>query len=201
MPLFMSHLKDSCGNKFITAINKVLTNAPISAQQILESYSITTDMPDEEAFSAILNYSNDISFFVPVLSFAQGWPGKAYVYYFNEGNPWEGPCKDQASHILDVAYLFQNFREFMTPAQQSVATAFAGDVFKFCHGVAPWPAVTGIQDGFTARTYGPSSNKPAAGQVKQPYGGESERRAILCDNADQVPQDDLAKVLAVFRSL
>ncbi|RJE26204.1 Carboxylesterase [Aspergillus sclerotialis] len=201
MPLFMSHLKEGCGNNFVAAINKVLANVPTSAQQILESYGIKEDMPDEEAFSAILNYSNDISSFIPVLSFAEGWPGKAYVYYFNEGNPWEGPCKNKASHILDLAYLFQNFREFMTPAQQSVATAFAKDVFKFCHGVVPWPAVTGIQDGFTARTYGPSSNEPTVGQVKQAYGRESKRRTILCDNTDQVPQDDLAEVLSVFKSM
>lgn len=201
MSLFMSHLKEGCANKFFTALNRVLANAPTTAQQILETYKITENMPDEEAFSAILNYTNDISFFVPVLLFAEGWPGKAYVYYFNEGNPWEGPWKDRASHILDMAYLFQNFREFMTPAQQSVATTFAEDVFKFCHGVSPWPAVTGIQDGFTARTYGPSSNELTVGQVKQPCGGDSMRRSILFDNADQVPHDDLATILAVFKSM
>lgn len=182
-------------------MNTVLLHAPATVKQILEGYSIHRDMPDEDAFLAILNYVNDISFFAPVLSFARGWTGNAYVYYFNEGNPWDGPWKDRASHILDLAYLFQNFREFMTPAQQSVATSFAADVFKFCHGIAPWPVLAGIPDGFTARTYGPSSKEPTVGEVQQPYGRESMRRSILFDHADQVSLDDLAKVVEAFKAM
>lgn len=142
---------------------------------------------------------NDIFFLAPVLSISQGWTGNAYVYYFNEENPWEGPWKGRASHILDLAYLFQNYSEFQTPAQQAVGTAFAEDVFKFCHGVAPWPAISGITDGFTARTYGPSSTQ-TAGEVKQQYGGGSQRRSILFDHADQVSLDELVKVLTVFKT-
>lgn len=193
----MSHLKPGCTKKFVAAMNTVVSSPTV--QQLLEGYGIAENTPDEEGFSRILNFMNDLLFFAPVLSITRGWPGNAYVYYFNEGNPWEGPWKGRASHILDLAYLFQNYREFLTPAQQTVGTAFAEDIFKFCHGVAPWPAVAGIPDGFTARTYGPSSQEPT-GLVGQPYGGESMRRTILFDHADKVTLDELARVLTLFKT-
>lgn len=196
----MSHLKGGSANRFITAMTSTLSSGP-AAGQILQAYGITKDMADEEAFSAIVNYINDISFFAPVLSFAQGWPGNVYVYYFNEGNPWDGPWKGRASHILDLAYLFQNFQEYMTPTQRAVGTAFAEDIFKFCHGVAPWSPTTGISlsGGFVARTYGPSE-KSTIGEVKEPFGGESLRRRTLFDHPD-VSLDELARVLAVFKAM
>jgi hypothetical protein len=197
MALFMSHLKPGCAKKFVAAMTTVVSSP--TAQQLLEEYGVVEDMPDDEGFSRILNFINDVLFFAPVLSFAQGWAGNAYVYYFNEENPWDGPWRGRASHILDLAYLFQNYREFLTPAQQSVGTAFAEDIFKFCHGVAPWPAVAGIPDGFVARTYGPSRGQ-AVGQVEQPYGGGSLRRPIPFDYADKVSLDELARVVDVFKT-
>ncbi|KAL2222273.1 putative carboxylesterase [Thermoascus aurantiacus ATCC 26904] len=200
--VLMPHLKQNAAKRFIAAMRSILSAYPTEAEQIIEKYGLSENTPDEEAFTAVLNFMNDVSFFAPVLKFAQGWDGNAYVYYFNEGNPWDGPWKNRASHILDLAYLFQNYREFLTPAQQAVASAFAEDLFMFCHGLPPWPAVKNgdIENGFTARVYGPSDVKPPAGTVSQPYGGESMRRSILFDYAARVPLDDLAKVAAAFRS-
>ncbi|KAF7590638.1 hypothetical protein BBP40_002586 [Aspergillus hancockii] len=104
------------------------------------------------ALPAVLDYINDIYFFAPTLSFARGWRGDTYVYYFNEGNPWEGLWKDRATHVLGQAYLFQNFREFLTAAQQLVATRFAEDFLKFCHGIKPWPPV--VDDDITTGLHG-----------------------------------------------
>lgn len=159
-------------------------------------------LSDEEAFDGFIDFLHDISFFAPVLTFVKGWSGNAYVYHFNEGNPWEGPWKGKASHILDLAYFFQNYREFLNPAQQAVATALAEDFFKFCHGVAPWPAVKNgdIRSGFAARVYGPSDEKLTATVVSQPYGGETVRRSILFDYADKISLDEFAKVWEVFKS-
>lgn len=153
-------------------------------------------MSDEDAFAGFINFSNDISFFAPVLTFVKGWDGNAYVYYFNEGNPWEGPWKGRSSHILDLAYFFQNYKEFLSPAQQAVATALAEDFLKFCHGAASWPAVKdgNLESGFAARVYGPSDEKRAAAVVSQPYGGETMRRSILFDYTDKIPLDLFAKV-------
>ncbi|KAF9889576.1 hypothetical protein FE257_007084 [Aspergillus nanangensis] len=204
LSIIMPDMKKGCAKKFITAMKSVLSSQPAIAQQILDRYGLTSEaIDDDQALTAILNYINDISFFAPVLTFAQGWKGNAYVYYFNEGNPWDGPWKDQACHILDLAYLFQNFREFLTPAQQTVGTAFAEDFFKFCHGIGPWPTVTGgrIEAGFCARVYGPSSGNPTAAEARQPYGGDTRRREILFDYRNQVSLDELARVFVAFRTM
>lgn len=198
MAFLIPHTKQGCANKFTNAINTVLSSHPTIAQQILSKYNITPGQPDEEAFPLILNFINDLLFFAPTLTLAQGWPGTAYAYYFNEGNPWDGPWKGQASHILDVSYLFQNFRGYLTPAQESVGTAFAEDVFKYCHGIAPWPAVKPAT-GFTARTYGPSARDCIAGQVTKPYGEESQRRSVLFE-FEEVSLDDLVRVFVAFMS-
>lgn len=196
----LAHTKENCAKRLTDAIHTVLPSQTAVTQQILDKYGISPDLPDEEAFPVILNFINDLVFLAPTLSLAQGWRGNAYVYYFNEGNPWDGPWKGRATHILDVAYLYQNFREFLNPAPQDVATGFAEDLFKFCHGVAPWPAILpGKTDaGFTARTYGPSAQDQIVGQVSEPFGEQGMRRSTLFDYADQVSLDDLVKVFVVF---
>ncbi|KAH1659251.1 hypothetical protein KXW87_002929 [Aspergillus fumigatus] len=200
MAFLMSHTKKDCASKFVTAIETILSSKLDVAQQILDKYNITREMTDDEAFPAILNYVNDIAFFAPVLTFAKGWKNNVYVYHFNEGNPWDGPWKGRASHILDLAYLFQNFREFMAPDQQQLAITFAEDLFKFCHGVKPWPSVAhdDVEAGFTARVYGPAPN---AAQVNGPYYEGSLRRSVLFDHTDQASLDEFAQVLALFRTL
>ncbi|KAJ1706347.1 carboxylesterase [Aspergillus flavus] len=201
--LIMPNLKETCAEKFTTAMNNVLPSQPDVAQRILSEYGISRGMSDDEALPAVLDYINDICFFAPVLTLTRGWRGNSHVYYFNEGNPWEGPWKGRATHILDVAYLTQNFQEFMTPSQQRVATAFAEDFFKFCHGIHPWPAVTDgdIATNFTARVYGPSSEGHDSRLVSEPYKGESHRRSILFDCNHAVSLDELAGVFGVFRTM
>lgn len=195
-------MKNNAARRFIDAVNQVLPDHPTEARELLQKYGITEGASDEEAFTGVLDFLNDIVFFAPVLTYVKGWPGNAYVYYFNEENPWDGPWKGRSSHILDLAYLFQNYNEFLTPDQQAVATAFAEDFFKFCHGVAPWSPVQGgnIESGFTARVYGPSREKRVTSVVSQPYGGEAQRRRILLDYADKVPLDNLSKVFGIFKS-
>lgn len=184
-------------------MHTVLSSQTDAAQGILDKYGITTEQTDDEAFPRVLDFLNDLLFFAPTLMLSRGWQGNAYVYYFNEGNPWDGPWKGKASHVLDVAYLFQNFQEFQTPAQQAVAAAFAEDIFRYSYGTAPWPAITPGETttGFTARTYGPSSQNETAGQTNEPCGEQGMRRSILFDYGDQVSLDDLAKVYIVFTSL
>ena len=199
----MPNLKENCAEKFTTAMNNVLSSQPDVAQRILSEYGISKGMTDDEALPAVLNYINDICFFAPVLTLTRGWRGNSHVYYFNEGNPWEGPWKGKATHILDVAYITQNFQEFMTPSQQLVAITYAEDFLKFCHGINPWPPVT---DGdrttnFMARVYGPSSEGHSVRQVSEPYRGESRRRSILFDCKDAVSLDELAGVFNVFRTM
>lgn len=196
----MPHLKTNCAKRLTSALRTSLASHSAEADRLLAAYGIEEDTSDDDALPLVLNYINDITFLAPVLSLAQGWLGNAHVYYYNEGNPWDGPWKGKSNHILDVAYLFQNYREFMTPSQQAVGVTFAEDSFKFCHGIAPWPAVTAgnIGKGFSARIYGPSDRGLAAGVVHEPYGGETGRRNVLFDLRPGVSLDDLAKAFGIF---
>lgn len=117
---------------------------------------------------SILDFGSDIGFYAPVVAMAELWSGRAYVYHFNEPNPWEGPWKGHATHILDVAYLFLNYMEFLLPAQQCIATVFAEDFITFVNGKAPWPAWRAGKGG--TKVYGPTSE------------GSVDREALYVDN-------------------
>lgn len=195
-------MKTNCAKRFIAATRNALSSHPQEAQRLLDVYKITEDTPDEKALSSILTFISDASFHAAALSFARGWNGNAYVYHFNEGNPWDGPYKDRANHILDTAYLFQNFREYLGPEQQAICTAIAEDFLKFCHGVAPWPAITpgDLNNGFSARVYGPSGQGKMASVVNEAFGEGSMRRGILFNCAFNVSLDELAKIATAFMS-
>ncbi|OJJ44966.1 hypothetical protein ASPZODRAFT_153290 [Penicilliopsis zonata CBS 506.65] len=196
LAFLMPHLKNGCAKKFRSAINSVLISFPTAAQEILDKYGIS-DAEDDKAFLGILDFASDAMYTAPVLSLAKGWNGNAYVYYFNEQNPWEGPWKGKTNHILDLTYLFQNFEEFLTPEQKAVGAVFAEDFCKFCHGIAPWTAA-GQREDFTARVYGPVSEGVTATTVSQPYGGETGRRSILFEYTDKIPLDEFMKVFGAF---
>jgi hypothetical protein len=124
----------NCTDKFIRILKTTLHAHPQTAQKILDHYGISPSNPDDQAFTAILDYFTDIAFFMPTLAAARGWARKALVYYFNEGKTWDGPSKGRAGHLLDTVYLFENFREILEPEQQALGRQFAGDFIRFCHG-------------------------------------------------------------------
>lgn len=196
-------MKINCAKRFIAAVHKALSSYPDEAARILDTYEISEDTPDEKALWSVLTFITDASFHAAALSFARGWKGNAYVYHFNEGNPWDGPYKGRANHILDTAYFFQNFREHLSPEQQEVCTTFAEDFFKFCHGPAPWPAITlgDLDSGFSARVYGTSARGTTARMIKEAFGEDNNmRRRILFDCASNVSLDELVKVVTTFLS-
>jgi carboxylesterase type B len=195
-------MKDNSAKRFITALKESIGSHPDIIQRILDAYHISEDTPDDQAISSILTFFTDILFHAPTLNFARGWNGKAYVYYFNEGNPWDGPYKGRANHILDVIYFFQNLGDFLTPEQKQVSEAMVVDFFQFCHGSGPWPAITPgtVDTGFTARIYGPSQQGAIASVAPQAFGGQTLRRSVLFECSSVVAFDDLAKVYVAFQS-
>ncbi|KAJ4296317.1 hypothetical protein N0V90_006362 [Kalmusia sp. IMI 367209] len=146
--------------KFVESVNKTLAAHPDAASTLLSSYNITSSTNDDEALISILRFATEISFYAPALAFAKGWPktkeNKYFLYHFNEGIPWEGKFQGEAGHILDVAFLFQNYNEFLTEEQKKVARAYGEDFIEFVNGNDPWPPVEGDQ--FGARVYGPSND-------------------------------------------
>ena len=171
---------------------------PGQAEKLLNGYNITSDLEDDTAFERVLQTLNDIGFYAPTLAFAEGLSSrmKTYVYRFNEPNPWAGPWQGRTNHILDTAFLFQNFNEFLDDAQQSTAEAFAVSVFKFVTGEAPWKASRNEGHGKVAMVMGPHGK----GEVVEDVPGETGRRAILLDLAEEVEggMDRLGEVLNGF---
>ncbi|KAL6232491.1 hypothetical protein BDW75DRAFT_247123 [Aspergillus navahoensis] len=200
--VMMPGAEERCAERFIKILNTTLSSKPKIAEDILRRYGISTDIPDEQAFSSILDYFNDIAFFAPTLATAAGWKSHAWVYYFNQGNSWEGPSKGRAGHLLDVVYLFQNFQDFLTPDEQALATRFAGDIFKFCYSKSAWPAVDwrDLHRGFAARVYGSREvAKSEAIDILSPFHDESDRRKFLFDYRGEVSLDELIQVFYRFR--
>ncbi|KAF2199968.1 alpha/beta-hydrolase [Delitschia confertaspora ATCC 74209] len=146
-------------SKFIESIKKTLSSHPEAATELLKLYDITPSTNDEEALLSILRFATDISFYAPSRAFAQGWPkteeNKFFMYHFNEGNPWDGRFKGEAGHILDVAFLFQNYNHLLNDQQKAVAKAYGEDFIEFVNGNDPWPPVK-AGGKFGARVYGPS---------------------------------------------
>lgn len=147
-------------SKFVESVNKTLSSHPEAAKSLLSSYNITESTNDDEAVLSILRFATEISFYAPARAFAQGWPctkqNKFFLYHFNEGNPWEGRFHGEAGHILDVAFLFQNYNEHLNSEQKAVARAYGEDFIEFVNGNDPWPPVEGGVMG--ARVYGPSKD-------------------------------------------
>lgn len=143
--------------KFTDSVQKTLASQPEAAKELLSSYDITPTTSDDEALLLILRFASEISFYAPARAFAQGWPGKFFLYHFNEGIPWPGRFQGEAGHILDVAYLFQNYNDHLSHGQKKVAQVYAEDFIKFVNGEDPWPA-RGSEGGdeMNARVYGPS---------------------------------------------
>lgn len=147
-------------SKFVESTHKTLSSHSEAAKALLSAYDISESTPDDEAMLKILRFASEISFYAPAVAMAKGWPNtkdnKLFVYHFNEGNPWEGRFKDEATHILDVGYLFQNYNEHLNQEQKAVARAYGEDFIEFVNGNDPWPPVEEGKTG--ARVYGPSKN-------------------------------------------
>lgn len=141
--------------KFIDSVRTTLSSHPEAAKMLLSSYNIIPTTSDDEAILSILRFASEISFYAPARAFAEGWPQKFFLYHFNEGIPWPGRFQGEAGHILDVAYLFQNYNEYLNNEQKKIARAYAVDFINFVNGEDPWPPVQSRKLG--ARVYGPSS--------------------------------------------
>lgn len=110
------------------------------SSKLLQAYSISPDLPDDEGFFRVLQFVTDVQFYSPTLTYAESLAEKmkTYMYRFNEPNPWEGPWKGHAIHIQDLMWLFQNLNEFMDGPQQAQAKAFAEGVLDFANGKDAW---------------------------------------------------------------
>lgn len=122
----------------------------------MELYNIGTGK-SETAINSVLEFAQDIGFYAPMIAIAGGWPGKAYVFHFNEPNPWIGRFQGVASHILDAAFLFQNYNEYLDEEQCKSAGMMGQHFLEFVCGMEPFPPYSAAGGG--AMIYGPGPKR------------------------------------------
>ena len=127
---------------------------------------------------------------------AKGWPKDAYVFHFNSPNPWEGPSNGVAGHVLDLAFLLQNFNDFLSVDQKNVAETFASQVIDFISGRAPFPAYDAAKGG--VMVYGPPAEGAGFMQTNDPV--KLGRRNSLEPIASRVKFDRLVHAWLSFMS-
>ncbi|KAL2786639.1 Alpha/Beta hydrolase protein [Aspergillus keveii] len=198
LTMMINRSKEEIATSFTDSLTRSLGSAE-KAAQILSAYAITEDRSDDQAFKAILRFANDIAFFVPVLNYGHCWSGEAFIFEFNEPNVWDGPWKGHANHILDVAYLFQNYNEHLPEAQRAVAVQFAKDVIAFANGHAPWAAFKWETGELNSRVYG-GREPGTSGFVVTVPGPEprTERADTILGLMAGIPADDLARAWGAF---
>lgn len=170
----LNERKPGIAAAFCASLTKNVPN-PAASEAIFQAYGINSSTPDNEAFKTILEYATDIAYYTPALAFARSWPGKTYYYHFNEPNPFDGPFKGYATHILDATYLFQNYNEKFSPESRDVAVSLATEFIKFANGTAPWQDYQKEQG--VIKTF--SSTNPGGSGFVEKNGWNDGRRAKL----------------------
>ncbi|KAK5094642.1 hypothetical protein LTS08_008498 [Lithohypha guttulata] len=156
--IFMAMLQSKANlvDRFRLAVSDAVQHDDRLTQLVLDTYDVKPISVLEEVNRSVLRFISDIGFYVPTISIADSWPtDRAFVYHFNERNPWAGPFKGFATHILDVAFLFQNYSELLSEEQRTSSEDMAKHVVTFVNGKNPFPPFKGKQNG-GAHIYGPS---------------------------------------------
>ncbi|EXL50330.1 hypothetical protein FOCG_08632 [Fusarium oxysporum f. sp. radicis-lycopersici 26381] len=154
--LFADREKGSLAEGFTRSLMKSIPEEyHVRLESFISQYGISKDDSDDGTCVKILQLGTDIKYFATSEHYATFWPAQAWLYYFNESNPWEGPHKGRSAHCLDIAYLFLNYNGFMNDSQKKTATAFARDVISFTHGEAPWAEFHASKK---TRVYGANGN-------------------------------------------
>lgn len=188
--------KAGIAQAFHSSASKSLGQAPMVVEALERAYGINSQVPDETALRNIVKFASDIGFYTPVIQIASNWPGPAYVYHFNQPNPWKGPWEGEASHILDIAFLFQNFNEFLSDGQRALARQFAEHVLDFVNGEDPFPSRQAKPRG--AMVYGTPPDE--ASFVESSLPSDFGRRETVAHLAESVGFDALKNILQTFNA-
>ncbi|KAL6405278.1 hypothetical protein AUP68_12122 [Ilyonectria robusta] len=178
--LFLAARQEGIAKAFCTFMKENFENTA-AVERLLGLYDLSPKTKDSDALIAIMEYFNDVSFYAPACLLASLWP-KGYVGNFNEGNPWNGPNRGKANHMLDTAFLFQQYNSRMAAPQRAVAEAYATDIAAFVAGLDALPQFT---DGEQLVAWGPS-NEGAIHQVTSRASKSSGRRPDFFDVVDDL---------------
>lgn len=148
---------DHVGEKFRTVLDQSLADHPDAKAMLLKAY----DAGPDGGNLSFLHFAHDVIQLAATRTIANRWPGQAYVFHFNEPNPWEGRFKGVASHLLDTAFLFQNYEEYLNEEQASTGRTFGRHLIEFVSGGDPFAAFSSGSG--KVQVYGPG--EPRSRQV------------------------------------
>jgi carboxylesterase type B len=158
-----------------------------ASSKLLSLYPITPDLPDPEALSLVLDIFSSVLFYCPAIIYSKAFLGKSYLLHFDAKNLFPGPLQGRASHILDVAYLFQNYNEHLSPEDKKVAEMYAEKIILFVNGMEPWRKYDGKGTAFVL------DGKSGSGEKEiEEYDG---RKKGIWEVVDMVGGDKLVSVL------
>lgn len=186
--------------------SKLGLDATPKVSELLKAYSVDTSASENtaETMIPVLQFMTDIGFSDPALAFAKAWSQsqipdtKAFLYHFNSPNPWDGPWKGHATHVFDIACLFQNYNEYLAPGQRACGERFARDFIKFAYGSNPWSRFESFSP--AAMVYYARVDGERDESVFAPY-GESNltgRRHILEKVIGEDMFDDMLDVMSML---
>ncbi|CAK7202829.1 hypothetical protein SEUCBS139899_005556 [Sporothrix eucalyptigena] len=132
--------KQGIGAAFSSFVKSVLASHKPEAKKLLQLYGLGegSSIDDDGALMRVLQFASDIGYCAPAHVLAKTFPGEAFVLQFSEPNPWDGPFKGYTTHVLDIAFIFQNYREHLDAEQLATSEKFATDIIHFSNGSAPW---------------------------------------------------------------
>lgn len=178
---------DHIGTKFRNVLDQSLADHPTVKANFLKAY----DARQDGGSLGFLHFAHDVVQLAATRLIASRWPGPAYVYHFNEPNPWEGRFKGVASHLLDAAFLFQHYEEFLNEEQAASGRAFARHFIEFVNGeesFAPFSSGSG-----KVQVYGPG--EPRSRQVDAKDLAAAGRRDHVFKLAEDVGLDRLTAIV------
>lgn len=164
---------------------------PKLAPAVISGYGLdeTASANSPATTRAVLNVGNDIHFALPALAVAKIWSSstvegtKAFLYHFNCPNPWDGPLKGEASHILDIAFALQNYKEQLSPGQRLCAERFASDIIRFVNGEDVW------------EDYHPSARPTSMIYSAPAEGGKDESHLVQDSSAESTGRREVVQKL------
>jgi hypothetical protein len=178
---------DHIGTKFRSVLDSVLSDSPDAKALLLNAY----DSQEGGELLSFLHFAHDVVQLAATRRIASRWPGKAYVFHFNEPNRWEGRFHGVATHLLDAAFLFQNYEEFLDEEQASSGRTFARHMIEFVNGEEPYD--TFLSGSGKVQVYGPG--EPRSRQVDAKEFAAAGRRDYIFRLADDVGLDKLSAIV------
>lgn len=185
--------KAGIGAAFIASANKSLGDHPKALASLLHLYGLSSDSSDDDAdLIKVLSLISDIIFFLPAVNLAKQFPSDAFFLALDEPNPWDGPFKGHAAHILDIAFLLQNFNETLDQTQKASAIAFGMDIIAYVSGEKPWNAFNRGEQG-DMMVYADGKRR-----VQKELEGQRQALLQLLESEKDLGLDGLARVATNF---